>query len=280
MKSILGTKGEMGARYNNRGQRVPVTYILATPNVVLDLKENKITLGAGLKKKVKKTENAYLARAGFAPRYVREVKAEPDSRNERASRGGGEVKVGDKVSVAIFAPGDEVKVTGITKGKGFTGVVKRWGFAGGPKTHGQSDRHRAPGSIGQTTTPGRVFRGKKMAGHHGTFKQTVTGLEVVEVNAQKNILIVKGAIPGAKNGFLIVERTGKAKKYTPVPEEKKDEEETEGAKGSDETEGTNESTAGGPLRSEASESRSNERKESNEKKEDKSDMAEAKEEGK
>lgn len=125
---------------------------------------------------------------------------------------------------SIFTPGDEVKVTGWTKGKGFTGVVKRWGFAGGPKTHGQSDRHRAPGSIGQTTTPGRVYKGKRMAGHAGNVKKTVIGLEVIETNPAKNLLVVKGSVPGAANGYLTIEKTGQVKTYTPPPEEKPEEE--------------------------------------------------------
>lgn len=144
---------------------------------------------------------------------------------------------------SIFTPGDEVKVTGWTKGKGFTGVVKRWGFAGGPKTHGQSDRHRAPGSIGQTTTPGRVYRGKRMAGHMGNVRHTVTGLEVIETNPAKNLLVVKGSVPGAANGYLTIEKTGQVKTYTPPPEEKPEEEkspETKGPAGEKETEGPNE----------------------------------------
>src|SRR3989338_9041385 len=103
-----------------------------------------------------------------------------------------------------FIPGDKIKVTGTTKGRGFTGVVKRWGFRGGPKTHGQSDRHRAPGSIGQGTTPGRVFKGKKMAGRSGSSTKTITGLKVVRVDAEKNELLVSGAVPGAKGGIVKV----------------------------------------------------------------------------
>lgn len=193
--TILGVKKEMEARFDTRGRRVPVTKIFAEPNIVILKRENRAQLG--LAKSV-----------GKAPKFRREVKTE------------GEVQAGDKVTVSIFTPGDEVKVTGTTKGRGFTGVVKRWGFAGGPKTHGQSDRHRAPGSIGQTTTPGRVYKGKKMAGHSGNVRHTVTGLEVIEVDSGKNLLAVKGSVPGAKNGYLIVEKTGKVKTYTLPPEEK------------------------------------------------------------
>lgn len=102
--------------------------------------------------------------------------------------------------------GDKVKVTGISKGKGFAGVVKRWHFAGGPRTHGQSDRERAPGSIGQTTTPGRVYKGKKMAGRMGGKKVTIRGLKVIEVKPEENLLVVKGLVPGGKNSKVMVSK--------------------------------------------------------------------------
>ena len=106
----------------------------------------------------------------------------------------------------VFAPGDTIRITGTSKGKGFAGVVKRHHFAGGPRTHGQSDRERAPGSIGQTTTPGRVYRGKRMAGRMGGERVTVRGLEVVAIDPEKNLLTVKGLVPGARNGLLIIQK--------------------------------------------------------------------------
>ncbi|MBI3283129.1 50S ribosomal protein L3 [Candidatus Curtissbacteria bacterium] len=223
MVTVLGIKGNMSARYNQRGQNVPVTVLRVDPNVVIDIIGEKALLGIGSKKRVKKPQNNIMTKLGFMPRYMRQVKKI------------GELKIGDKITVALFSPQDAVKVTGITKGRGFAGSVKRWGFAGGPKTHGQSDRHRAPGSIGQTTTPGRVFKGKKMAGHLGNEKITVTGLEVIDVDQEKNQLFIKGAVPGAKNGFLVIEKTGKVRKYIAPPEEKpREEEESEEKK----TEGT------------------------------------------
>jgi ribosomal protein L3 len=117
---------------------------------------------------------------------------------------------------ADFKAGDLLKVTGISKGKGFAGVVKRWGFKGGPKTHGQSDRQRAPGSIGQTTTPGRVFKGKKMPGRLGGQKVTVSGLTLMEIEQKEKILLVKGLVPGAKNGELIIQKYGENKKFIPL----------------------------------------------------------------
>lgn len=113
-------------------------------------------------------------------------------------------------------PGDLVKVTGWSKGKGFTGVVKRWGFKGGPKTHGQSDRQRAPGSIGQTTTPGRVYKGKKMAGRAGGTKITISGLTVMDIDKKNNFLLIKGLVPGAKKGKLVIKKYGQNKKFVPL----------------------------------------------------------------
>lgn len=112
--------------------------------------------------------------------------------------------------------GDLVKVTGVSKGKGFAGVVKRWGFKGGPKTHGQSDRQRSPGSIGQTTTPGRVFKGKKMPGRMGGRKTTVSGLTVMEIEEKEKMILIKGLVPGAKKSELIIQKYAENKKFVPL----------------------------------------------------------------
>jgi large subunit ribosomal protein L3 len=213
--TILGIKKNMSVRFDQFGRRLPVTVIQAEPNVVVNKGADRMKLGLGQKKKAKKPQNSFVNAIGFAPKFVKEAKLESTDQS---------VNVADKVTVSIFEPQDEVKVTGTTRGKGFTGVIKRWGFHGGPKTHGQSDRHRAPGSIGQTTTPGRVFKGKKMAGHQGNVQKTVIGLEVIEVDSTKNLLVVKGSVPGAKNGFLIIKKTGKVKGYTPPPSPKDEEE--------------------------------------------------------
>jgi large subunit ribosomal protein L3 len=122
-----------------------------------------------------------------------------------------EVKTGQKIDVDMFKAGDFVNVSGVSKGKGFAGGVKRYHFKGGPKTHGQSDRHRAPGAIGSTTTPGRVFKGLRMAGRMGNQKVTVRGLEIVEVDLERHIMLVKGAVPGAKNGLLLINKASKGK---------------------------------------------------------------------
>ncbi len=123
------------------------------------------------------------------------------------------LKVGEEIKVAdVFKPGDIVDVVGTSKGKGFAGVVKRWHFKGGPRTHGQSDRERAPGSIGSSTTPGRVLKGKRMAGRMGSERITVKNLEVVGVDSDKNFLEVKGLVPGVIGGLLVIQRVKEAKK--------------------------------------------------------------------
>jgi len=124
-----------------------------------------------------------------------------------------------QVSVEDFAglkPGDLVKVTGTSKGKGFAGVVKRWGFKGGPKTHGQSDRQRSPGSIGQTTTPGRVYKGKKMPGRMGNKKITISGLTIMEIEEKEKRLLIKGLVPGAKKSSLVIQKYAENKKFVPL----------------------------------------------------------------
>ncbi len=129
-------------------------------------------------------------------RYLREFRTDDIS----------SVKSGDKVNVGFLKQGDLINVIGLSKGKGFAGVVKRHHFAGGPKTHGQTDRHRAPGSIGATTFPGRVFKGKRMAGHMGNRRVTARNLKVIQADPESNLLLVKGAVPGANRGLLIIEK--------------------------------------------------------------------------
>lgn len=119
-------------------------------------------------------------------------------------------------SIEGFKPGDLVKVTGISKGKGFMGVVKRWGFKGGPKTHGQSDRQRSPGSIGQGTTPGRVYKGKRMAGRTGRMQVTIMGLILVEIDTKEKLFLVKGLVPGIKKGKIKVRKYQESKRFVPL----------------------------------------------------------------
>ena len=209
MNTLLGTKQNMTSKYNELGRRMPVTRIVAEDNVVVAANEDRIHLGFGKNKNFKKPQNVFVTAVGYAPRKIHEVKITKDESAKTFA-------IGDKVTVSIFEPGDIVKITGTTKGRGFAGGVKRYNFRGGPKTHGQSDRHRAIGSIGQTTTPGRVFKGKRMAGHYGNASITITGLVIIDIDESTNSLLVKGPVPGAKNGLLVIQKTGKAKNYSPL----------------------------------------------------------------
>ena len=218
---LLGKKIEMSSRFDRNGQRLPVTLIEAGPCLVAKFRTvekdgyQAVQLGFGrLKsKKEKKPDKGQFKDLPYLPKVAREFRVEEDG-----------LKVGQEIKVDVFSPGDQVKISGISKGKGFAGVMKRWGFAGGPATHGQSDRARAPGSIGSTTTPGRVLKGKKMAGHLGLRQVTVKGLAVVEVSPEKNLLVVSGSIPGARGTLLEIVKTGEAKKDTSLPESPREEE--------------------------------------------------------
>jgi len=195
------------------GRRVPVTKVVAGPCVVTQIKkEDKdgywaVQLGFGEKriKNVTRPMQGHLRgviKEQKAPRFLREIRLE----NEPT------FKVGDIVSASeIFKVGDIIQVTGTSKGKGFAGVVKRWHFAGGPRTHGQSDRERAPGSIGQTTTPGRVLKGKKMAGRMGGERVTLKNLQIVSVNPETNEVEISGPVPGVTGGLLIVKKLSAGK---------------------------------------------------------------------
>lgn len=206
MIGLIGRKVGMTRLFGRNGESIPVTAILAGPCYVVQIKTEEkegyraVQLG-GLerrKKLVKKPQLGHFAKAGVDPKAKL---VEFRVKNTDLYRQGQELKVD------IFQEGDRVTVTGTSKGKGFTGGVKRWGFAGGPKTHGQSDRHRAPGSIGGASWPSRVWKGMKMAGRMGTERVTVRNLEVVKVDLEQNILLVKGPVPGARNGHLLVQRT-------------------------------------------------------------------------
>src|SRR3989304_6688523 len=200
--TILGQKGKMSQSFIE-ARRVPVTAVVAGPCVVTQIKTMDkdgywaVQLGFG-EKKIKNTTKALQGhlkgaiKDNKAPRFLKEVRLTEDSG----------LKVGDQVLLSdVFKKGDFVAVVGTSKGKGFQGVVKRWGFHGGPRTHGQSDRERAPGSLGQTTTPGRVFKGKKMAGRMGGDRVTVKNLQVVSVDPEKGEIEISGAIPGTTGGL-------------------------------------------------------------------------------
>ena len=225
INTLLGIKKNMTSTYDSRGRRVGATMVEITPNYVTQLNSSSVQLGFGTKKSVKKPQIGHAKKAGLDQkiRWFREIKAE-----------GQDLKPGQAIILdQVFSIGDSVKVTGTSKGKGFQGGVRRHGFHGGPKTHGQSDRHRAPGAIGSGTTPGRVYKGKKMAGHMGNVKVSTKNLEVVGIDKIKNLLTVKGAIPGPADSLVTITKLGRVKGYTPPPEEKV-EEVTEESKESEE----------------------------------------------
>lgn len=193
---LIGRKLGMTRVFAEDGTSVPVTVIEAGPCRVVQVKEKAIQLGFGAQKaqRVSKAELGHAKVAGLetAPWILREFET-----------GEGEHKPGETVTVGIFAAGERVKVTGTTKGRGFQGVVHRHGFHGGPATHGNT-RHRKPGSISPGTDPSRVIKGKKMPGHMGAERHTELGLTVVRIDAERNLLYVRGAVPGARNGVLLV----------------------------------------------------------------------------
>ena len=218
IQALLGRKINQTQKFLENGSRVPVTEIDVPDNVVLQVKtleKDKYTalqLGFGNKKRVTQAIAGHLKKAGAEknPEAIKEVRVENTSVGELP-------KAGDFLTVAsVFTAGAFVNVTGTSKGKGFAGVVKRHNFRGGPKTHGQSDRHRAPGSIGQTTTPGRVYKGKKMAGHMGTDTVTVTNLTIAAVDEKNKKLYVLGLVPGYKNSIVTITVTGENKKFVPL----------------------------------------------------------------
>ena len=204
---IIGKKIGMTQLFQESGEAVAITVIQAGPSVVTQVKSrvkddhNAVQLGfvvSELKQsQLNSPEKGHLQGIDGV-RHLREFRTDDiDS-----------VKRGDKVDIGFLKLGDLVNVTGFSKGRGFAGVVKRYHFAGGPKSHGQTDRHRAPGSIGATTFPGRVFKGKRMAGHMGNRKVTARNLKVIQADPEHNLLLVKGAVPGANGGLLIIKKVG------------------------------------------------------------------------
>jgi large subunit ribosomal protein L3 len=200
MNALLGRKLGMTRLFAEDGAHVPVTVIEAGPCAVVQVREGSVQIGFG-KRKVKRTPQALLGHvkaAGLeaAPRVLASVPVAGDP-----------PKLGDPVTVAIFAPGDRVKITGVTKGRGFQGVVHRHHFGGGPQTHGNT-RHRKPGSIAPGTDPSRIIKGKRMPGHMGARNFTELGLKVVKVDVERHLLFVGGSVPGPMNGLLTVRKQG------------------------------------------------------------------------
>ena len=203
-RGLIGKKLGMTQIFDDMGNQIPVTVVQAGPCPVLDVRTpekngySAVALGFDKKElnKVNKPAQGYFSRVGdSAYRVVREIRVD-DAQI-------GEFSLGQMMNVEQFKVGDKIVVTGRSKGKGFAGVMKRWGFGGGRKTHG-SRFHRAPGAIGMCAWPARTFKGRKMPGHKGTERITVKNLSVVDVFPDRNVLLVKGAVPGAKNGILII----------------------------------------------------------------------------
>jgi large subunit ribosomal protein L3 len=201
---LIGRKIGMTQVFTEEGTVESVTAIEAGPCIVTQIKTaakegyNAIQLGFGESKRLNAPEKGHLGKLGLF-RHLREFRVD-----EAPS-----VEVGHRFDVTLFQPGDKIDVIGLSKGRGFAGVVKRHHFAGGPKTHGQSDRHRAPGAIGSGTTPGHIVKGLRMAGHMGNARVTVRCLEVVRSDPNRNLLLVKGAVPGAKDGLLEIRKSRK-----------------------------------------------------------------------
>ncbi|OGG15988.1 50S ribosomal protein L3 [Candidatus Gottesmanbacteria bacterium RIFCSPHIGHO2_02_FULL_39_14] len=215
MNSLIGTKINQSQMFDEKGMRIAVTNILAGPCVVVSIKEeakdgfNAVIVGFGQRRliTVKKPIQGILKKAGIIekpPRFYKELRI-TSAKDEKDV-----IKLGQSISVGdVLKEGDIVQVTGTSKGAGFAGVVKRHHFKGGPRTHGQSDRERAPGSIGQTTTPGRVYKGKRMAGRMGNQQVTVKNLKVIKIDPEKNLLTVKGLVTGKRNSLLVIKKMEK-----------------------------------------------------------------------
>lgn len=202
IEGLIGRKIGITRVFAEDGTVHPVTVIEAGPCTVTQIKTvakegySAVQLGFGEAKRLNSPQKGHLKKLGQF-KHLREFRVEDTA--------GIELK--HHVDVSLFQAGDLVDVSGISKGRGFAGVVKRHHFAGGPKTHGQSDRHRAPGAIGAGTSPGRVLKGMRMAGHMGNHRVTVQHLKVVKADPDRNLLLVEGAVPGARNGLLKIRKS-------------------------------------------------------------------------
>ena len=201
---IIGKKLGMTQVFTEGGKMLAVTAIEAGPCKIIQVKAKATDgyeaaqLGFGLAKRLKAAEKGHLKENGQF-KTLREIRVD-------TTEG---LKIGDTIDVSLFKTGEKVDVTGISKGKGFAGVVKRHHFKGGSKTHGASDRTRAPGSIGSTTSPGRVWKNVRMGGHMGDEQVTATNLAVYTADTAKNLLLIEGAVPGAKNSLVIIRKSNK-----------------------------------------------------------------------
>lgn len=208
MKGLLGKKLGMTRIFQEDGQMVPVTLIQAGPCPVVQLKTVQVdgyqAVQLGFEQKKEKHANkpmkGHFERAGVKPtRFLKEFRDFP----------GEELKIGDEVKAELFTTGDRLDITGTTKGRGFAGVVKRHGFHGHKASHGTHESFRGPGSIGACADPGRVWKGKRMPGRYGNFRQTIRNLEIIRLEAEKNLIMVKGAVPGPNGSLVEIRQTKK-----------------------------------------------------------------------
>jgi large subunit ribosomal protein L3 len=203
MPGLIGKKIGMTRIFTEEGAAVPVTVIEAGPCPVVQIKTEEsdgyaaVQLGFSAKKatRASRPELGHAAKAGLdaAPRILREFEVCDDE----------ELELGQQLTVEVFEAGDTVKVTGTSKGRGFQGVVKRWGFAGRPASHGHS-QSRTPGSMGPGTDPSRVIKGKKLPGRMGGVRKTILNLEVAKVDSERNLLFIKGGVPGSRNSYVLI----------------------------------------------------------------------------
>ena len=207
MAGMIGRKVGMTQVYNQEEALVPVTVIEAGPCAVVQFKEEasdgyravRVGFQDVKPERLNRPDRGLFTKAGVASkRILKEFRVNPEET----------YKVGDVIDVGMFKPGDRLDVTGTAKGKGFAGVVRRHNFRGGPKSHGQSDRHRAPGSVGSSSFPSRVFKGLRMAGRMRARQVTTKGLSVVRVDKERNLLFVEGAVPGPRSGYVLIRKAG------------------------------------------------------------------------
>ncbi len=209
VNGIIGRKVGMTQVFEDSGKAVPVTVIQAGPCPIVQLKTQEkdgyqaVQLGFGEQKenRMNNPKRGHFAKAGVDPAFVlREFRVQSLD----------DVSVGSIVDASVFSEGELVDVTGTSKGRGFSGVVRRWKFAGGKKTHGGEQDLRRPGSIGASATPSRVFKGKRMPGRYGAKRHTIQNLPVIQADPERNLLVVKGAVPGPPKGLLLIRKASKA----------------------------------------------------------------------
>jgi len=206
-EGIIGRKLGMTQVFDENGRLEAVTAVAAGPCYVTQIKTQEkdgyhaVQLGFGEAKRLNSPEKGHLKAAGKQLQHLMEIRVEAPTA----------LKVGQTLDVSLFKKGDRVDIIGISKGKGFAGGVKRYHFRGGPKTHGQSDRHRAPGSVGGTTSPARVYKGQRMAGHMGNRRVTALNVEVAQADTGRNIVLLKGTVPGAEDAIVLIRKSIKKK---------------------------------------------------------------------